>query len=85
MEQPRTMSTSGSKPEIETPEGATEAPLVQELRQKLQMVAEELESVRGDLSVQLQQMKETYENSKDECEEQKKRAQNLECELKRRP
>ena len=77
VEQPRTMSASESEPAIESPEDVAEAPLVQELRQKLEMAAEE----RCDLSVQLQQMREASEKAKDECEEQRQRAQSLEDEL----
>ena len=44
VEQLRTMSASESEPAIESPKDVAEAPLVQELRQKLEMA-------RGDLSV----------------------------------
>ena len=54
---------------------------MQELKQKLGMAADELEVVRGDLTAQLQQMREATEQAQKECEEQRLWAHGLESEL----
>ena len=79
-EQPATMSTSDLETETHE-DDAPETPLVQELRQKLAIVATELETVRAELTTQLQQTIEMADNAKEESEEQRRRAQDLECEL----
>ena len=76
-EQPETMSAS----ESETETHDAEAPLVQELQQKLTVAAGELETVRAEVTTQLQQTIEMAEHAKEESEEHRQRAHDLECEL----
>ena len=79
-EQRETMNTSDT--EIETHDAhASEAPIVQELQQKLTIAAKELETVRAKLTSQLQQTMEMAEYAKEQSEEQRQRAQSLESEL----
>ena len=54
-----------------THEDGDEGPEVQELRQKLTMAAEELETVRAELTRQLHETQETDEASKEEVEEER--------------
>ena len=79
-EQPATVSTSD--PETEThDDDAPESPLVQKLWQKLAMAATELETIRAELTTQLQQTIEMADNAKEDSGEQRCRTQDLECEL----
>ena len=79
-EQPETMSTSESETETHDAD-ASEAPIVQELWQKLTIAAKELETVRTELTTQLQQTIEMAEYAKEQSEEQRRIAQAIEHEL----
>ena len=71
---------SASDSETETRD-TNETPMVQELRQKLTLAAEELEKVKAELTCQLQQTMEVAEYAKEQSEEQRQRTQSLEREL----
>ncbi len=67
-----------------THEEGAEGTEVQELRQKLAMASEELETVRAELTRQLHETQETAEASKEEIEEQRQEVQRLSEEVDRR-
>ena len=54
---------------------------IQELQQKLAMGAEEVKTVKADLTSQLQQTMEVAEYAKEQCEEERRQAQAMESEL----
>lgn len=67
-----------------THEDGAEGAEVQELRQKLAMAAEELETVRAELTKQLHQTQEMAEASKEESEEKRQEVRRLSLELEKR-
>ena len=74
------MSTSDID-EVTHDADASGAAALQELQQKLAMAAEEVKAVKEDVTRQLQQTMEVAEYTKEQCEEEKRRAQAMESEL----
>ena len=65
-----TMSTSDID-EVTHNANASGAAAIQELQQKLAMAAEEVKTVKADLTSQLQQAMEVAEYAKEQCDEEK--------------